>query len=137
MEGHGTEEVLVETDNVVSDPLDGAVEDDVTMAKQRLLATLQPDNDTSEPPDLPFQAGANNGSPELKQAEPDPAAISSPPPAENSHPAPVATHGTAGEDEDEEIPLTTRISATLDMIVTIVGEEYGQKDLLDGRMMWE
>ncbi|KAI4170485.1 MAG: hypothetical protein LQ346_008855 [Caloplaca aetnensis] len=136
MEGPGPEEALVEGDTVISDPLNGAGEDDVAMAKQRLLATLQRDDGTSEHPDLPSQAGANNGSLDPKAAQPDPTAISSTLPAEGSHPGPAVPHGTVGE-EDEEIPLTTRISATLDMIVTIVGEEYGQKDLLDGRMMWE
>ena len=38
-------------------------------------------------------------------------------------------------------PLTTvereNMHATLDMIVTIVGECYGQRDLLDGRLLWE
>ena len=29
------------------------------------------------------------------------------------------------------------VHATLDMIVTIVGECYGQKDLLNGRLLWE
>lgn len=29
------------------------------------------------------------------------------------------------------------IHATLDMIVTIVGEFYGQRDLLDGRLLWD
>lgn len=29
------------------------------------------------------------------------------------------------------------IHATLDMIVTIVGEVYGQRDLLDGRLLWD
>lgn len=29
------------------------------------------------------------------------------------------------------------VHATLDMIVTIIGECYGQKDLLDGRLLWE
>lgn len=29
-----------------------------------------------------------------------------------------------------------RIHATLDMIITVVGEFYGQRDLLDGRLLW-
>lgn len=29
------------------------------------------------------------------------------------------------------------VHATLDMIVTIVGEYYGQRDLLDGRLLWD
>ncbi|KAL8924830.1 MAG: hypothetical protein Q9172_002494 [Xanthocarpia lactea] len=35
------------------------------------------------------------------------------------------------------VPLATRITATLDMIITIVGEAYGQRDLLEGRMVWD
>ena len=29
------------------------------------------------------------------------------------------------------------VHATLDMIITIVGQFYGQRDLLDGRLLWE
>ena len=29
------------------------------------------------------------------------------------------------------------INATLDMLVTIIGEFYGQRDLLDGRLLWD
>ena len=29
------------------------------------------------------------------------------------------------------------VHATLDMIITIIGECYGQKDLLDSRLLWE
>lgn len=38
---------------------------------------------------------------------------------------------------DNPIPVATRITATLDMIITIVGEAYGQRDLLEGRMVWD
>lgn len=31
---------------------------------------------------------------------------------------------------------TTRLLVTLDMIITIVGEFYGQRDLLGGRIVW-
>lgn len=34
------------------------------------------------------------------------------------------------------VPLTVSISCTLDMIITIIGEFYGQRDLLDGREVW-
>lgn len=36
---------------------------------------------------------------------------------------------------DDERALT--IHATLDMIITVIGEFYGQKDLLDGRLLWD
>ena len=29
------------------------------------------------------------------------------------------------------------IHSTLDMLVTIIGEFYGQRDLLDGRLLWD
>lgn len=32
---------------------------------------------------------------------------------------------------------TAMLHATLDMLVTIIGEFYGQKDLLDGRLLWD
>lgn len=39
------------------------------------------------------------------------------------------------ETKDDETDLM--IHATLDMIITIVGEFYGQRDLLDGRLLWD
>lgn len=36
-----------------------------------------------------------------------------------------------------ENETTKNIHATLDVIVTIVGEFYGQRDLLDGRLLWD
>ena len=44
-----------------------------------------------------------------------------------------------GEDQEEgdDIDVPTRITATLDMIITVVGEAYGQRDLLVGRMVWD
>lgn len=43
--------------------------------------------------------------------------------------------------QEEEIPeksgdLMIRVRATLDVIITIVGEAYGQRDLLEGRLVW-
>lgn len=44
-------------------------------------------------------------------------------------------HGVDQQDiGDDDTGLM--INATLDMIVTIVGEFYGQRDLLDGRILW-
>jgi len=39
--------------------------------------------------------------------------------------------------EGEGVVDQATILATLDMIVTIVGEFYGQRDLLDGRLLWD
>ena len=63
--------------------------------------------------------------------------------AEDTDPAPKAKEdigddralrGGSVEGEGEQ---ATDAHATLDMIVTIVGECYGQRDLLDGRLAWE
>lgn len=40
------------------------------------------------------------------------------------------------ENEQTKITMLTSISATMDMILTIVGERYGQRDLLVGRGFW-
>jgi len=39
------------------------------------------------------------------------------------------------EETDEEMRRNTR--ATVDMIITVVGEVYGQRDLLEFREVWE
>lgn len=39
-------------------------------------------------------------------------------------------------DDDDKGAMTT-IHATLDTLVTIIGEFYGQRDLLDGRLLWD
>lgn len=44
-----------------------------------------------------------------------------------------ATLDRKGNEEER----TSALHATLDMIVTVVGEFYGQKDLLDGRLLWD
>lgn len=41
----------------------------------------------------------------------------------------------SGKQEDDE--KAVKMHATLDMIITIVGELYGQKDLLPGRLLWD
>lgn len=56
--------------------------------------------------------------------------------AESPNARPDPNPPVSGIPQDDPIPLTTRITATLDMIITIVGEAYGQKDLLTGRMVW-
>ncbi|KAL8748322.1 MAG: hypothetical protein Q9184_007395 [Pyrenodesmia sp. 2 TL-2023] len=142
-EGNDVKDAPVVEDDVVflENPLDGAGEDDVAVAKHRLLATLQQDT-PSEPPDPLSQPTPKNespGPPHTKDAgpAPAPAASASTPPTGEVSSDPVVVAPTAIPGENEEIPLTNRISATLDMIVTIVGEEYGQRDLLHGRMIWE
>ncbi|KAL8767498.1 MAG: hypothetical protein Q9209_006005 [Squamulea sp. 1 TL-2023] len=50
---------------------------------------------------------------------------------------PASSSPVNGFSSDNTVPLATRITATLDMIVTIVGEVFGQRDLLEGRMVWD
>lgn len=45
---------------------------------------------------------------------------------------PICNSGKQVDDEK-----SVRMHATLDMIITIVGELYGQKDLLPGRLLWD
>lgn len=46
---------------------------------------------------------------------------------------PTEKNSTA--DDDKRAKMT--IHPTLDMLVTIIGEFYGQRDLLDGRLLWD
>lgn len=41
------------------------------------------------------------------------------------------------EDPGDKVDVKASIFATLDMLVTIIGEFYGQKDLLGGRILWD
>lgn len=41
----------------------------------------------------------------------------------------------SGKQDDNE--KSVKMHATLDMIITIIGELYGQKDLLPGRLLWD
>ena len=45
----------------------------------------------------------------------------------------VEAEGGLKESSDEK----AEILATLDILVTIIGEFYGQRDLLDGRLLWD
>lgn len=56
---------------------------------------------------------------------------------------PTQTHIDTGLEEDGEEGLKEGVDgkamlhATLDMLVTIIGEFYGQRDLLGGRLLWD
>ena len=45
--------------------------------------------------------------------------------------------GSNTAEEKETVLDKEAMHATLDMIVTVVGEFYGQRDLLDGRLLWD
>ena len=57
------------------------------------------------------------------------------------HPTPnyPVTEQKAEREEDltERVDEKATIHATLDMLVTIIGEFYGQRDLLNGRLLWD
>lgn len=50
---------------------------------------------------------------------------------------PVTELGIDDGGLDEKTDEKATIHATLDMLVTIIGELYGQRDLLDGRLLWD
>lgn len=80
---------------------------------------------TTSPPPNESLIPTHNPTPHSKQS-PAPVAAPSKPPITKS----------PTREKPEAIPLATRISATLDAIVTIVGEDYRQRDLLAGRGVW-
>ncbi|KAL8722079.1 MAG: hypothetical protein Q9225_001366 [Loekoesia sp. 1 TL-2023] len=115
-------------------------ENDMAEAQMRLLATLQGD-DSSSPvknPPTPVEDGTKG----THQPNNDKSPLQPTSSAQISSSLPQDTESdmnpqSDAADQDDSIPLTTRITATLDMIVTIVGEEYGQRDLLGGRLVWD
>lgn len=79
-------------------------------------STLTP---TPQPLRTPGEASASVSSPSSSSSEYDP---------ETAVPAPT---------QKQNLDLHSRIKAMLDIIITIVGEEYGQRDLLGGgREVW-
>lgn len=93
-------------------------------ARQRMLASLNPMDEVQPVTEDP---GLSNGSIEKQQhTKPGTAAEVN---AETGPNVQTEQSGVLGDKES--------IHATLDMIVTIVGECYGQRDLLDGRLLWD
>ena len=95
-----------------------AQDDQLTLdeARQRILSSLEPTNEiqkTSNPID------ANTL------------------PSPNHHHVPEEEANSTTTTPIKPSVDQQAIHATLDMIVTIVGEFYGQKDLLDGRLLWD
>lgn len=96
--------------------LDSQTADGLEAARANLLASL-PSGST-----LPTIRTPARASPPVK--------ASSPPPT-------FGVHGSSeAPDSQQAIDQITRTHAVLDMIITIVGECYGQRDLLDGRIVW-
>jgi len=94
--------------------------DTLTAARQRLLANLEP-MEGSKPDDAGETAGTHT--------------------AQISEESKSQRENTDNKKMDllvhAENETTKNIHATMDMIVTVVGEFYGQRDLLDGRLLWD
>lgn len=91
-------------------PDDTAIEDDIATAKARLLSRLESKADLSSTPEISIE---NQASLEPKEA--------------------ITT--TAAESKAESVSRWNT-KATVDMIITIAGEMYGQRDLLEFRSVW-
>ena len=88
---------------------------DIAKAKQRILDSLV----TNHPPDT----NPSNSEDDARK------------PLPNTHPvSETKPNGRESASPDEK---KKTLLATLDMLVTVIGEFYGQRDLLGGRLMWE
>lgn len=94
---------------------DSDIDDALAAAKARVLSSL-PQETLAQEPSNP----AEETPPVLKDGH------------SLSHDANTA--GSAQNQEQQGEML--RLHATLDMIITVVGEFYGQRDLLEGRLVW-
>lgn len=116
-------------------------EDDIEVARLRVLKALEgattTQDESLEDEDAPLQEmSANNGSTIPPSPQPNPTAsapLQSEPPAAVAAPhifAPSVSSDEALPSKSVTLP-DANTSATLDMIITIVGEFYGQRDLLE------
>ena len=65
-------------------------------------------------------------------------AIANPDTSEANHQtSETPEHHQREQDDDDSDETSFRVRGTLDMIITIVGEFYGQRDLLNGRLLWD
>ncbi|KAL8808275.1 MAG: hypothetical protein Q9223_004057, partial [Gallowayella weberi] len=100
--------------------------DEITTAKTRLLASLpQPTPNPS-----PQVANDNTTIPPITTTT----SSSPPPPPQSAHPT-TQENSSAGENNGSKTAARIHVAATLDMIITVVGEAFGQRDLLAGRMV--
>ena len=106
------------------------IDDNETIeAQQRLLTTLHP-TDRSPLQDAPT---ASNDSFPSSPRQRDPK-------SGNQTSVLIPHAGLTSNNRfspDNPVTVETRITATLDMIITVVGEAYGQRDLLEGRIVWD
>ncbi|KAI4122826.1 MAG: hypothetical protein LQ347_006375, partial [Umbilicaria vellea] len=104
-------------------------DDALARAKQTLLSVLQPS-----------QSPSNTTN---RDSSPPPAPPESALPTQNddvNHPIHISEDNPATKLSIHPQPARRNdldLYATLDMIITIVGEFYGQRDLLEGRDLWD
>lgn len=91
------------------------LDDTLAAAKARVLSSL-PQETLAQEPSTPTE----ETSPVLNDGQ------------SLSHDADTAGSAQIQEQQGEML----RLHATLDMIITVVGEFYGQRDLLEGRLVW-
>ena len=109
-----------ETKNEVTVSHQSESADSLEAAKARMLASLPPEFSKLKPVTTENSAGMQSpSSPDLPGAQPESSAN--------------ITAPALNDVDDQEMKL----QATLDMIITIVGEFYGQRDLLSGRLSWD
>lgn len=99
-------------------PMATMSDDDPTKVKQRVLDSLGTDQEHVD--------STETNASDKNDAQ-------SPPP---THPVMEVKVGGKGAPR-ERVDVKALIHATLDMLVTIIGEFYGQRDLLDGRLLWD
>ncbi|KAL8949858.1 MAG: hypothetical protein Q9222_004075 [Ikaeria aurantiellina] len=109
------------------------VDEDISQAKERLLTAIQG-------PEI-----SGPVSPSMDKASTDRAGLL---PSQRNHSlhsqpliSPPAQIGSVKQEVDSSSAatadqLTDRVAAIPDMLVTIIGEKFGQRDLLDGRVVW-
>lgn len=105
-------------DTIEANPTTTTSAADLEQAKRHILNTLR----TNQAPTGSAETNASN---------------------DDSTESPVPKHADTGLEVEAEGVLKERSDdkaeslATLDILVTIIGEFYGQRDLLDGRLLWD
>ncbi|KAL8830182.1 MAG: hypothetical protein Q9191_001578 [Dirinaria sp. TL-2023a] len=102
------------------EPAQSGFSDSLEAAKARILATL-PSESPSPKPDTTDQA----------------AGVQTPSSLSLHGVAPASSEDAAAPALDGVDEQAIKLQATLNMIITVVGEFYGQRDLLPGRLSWD
>ena len=115
---------------------------DKTLAESEAAQIAESTHTTENQPDVDDPLAAAKSS-LLSSLASEPPATTSSSLAQDAAQSLATGHSTAsdaplaGQPEfDEQRGQAFRLYATLDMIITIVGELYGQRDLLEGRLVW-